>query len=339
MTLIVQQQVSLRHLNTLAVEAKAAYLIDITSTQQIPDALAFADDQKLPVMVLGAGSNILFRDDYPGLVLAMRTQGISFTETDRGVLVEVAAGENWHQLVMHCLQCGYYGIENLALIPGTVGAAPVQNIGAYGVELESVVESVYGWHIDERRWLQLSRQQCEFAYRDSIFKQALRDRFVISAVTLRLATDPTLHTSYAALSEYLADGGISQPTAEQVAAAVIAIRRSKLPDPAEIPNAGSFFKNPLVSMQDYKNLQQRFPDIVAYPVNETQVKLAAGWLMQRAGWKGAQRQGVGFHDQQALVLVNPGAGSGADLMAVAEAAQRDIQQQFGVSLEIEPRIY
>lgn len=339
MTLNVRQQVSLRQLNTLAVECSAAYLVDISAAQHIPEAVEFARSRHLPIMVLGAGSNILFSGDYTGVVLNIQTRGVTYSGNGAQVLVEAAAGENWHQLVMNCLQRGYYGIENLALIPGTVGAAPVQNIGAYGVELDSVVEAVHGWHMESKCWMTLSREQCEFAYRDSIFKRALRDHFVITSVTLNLTTETKVHTEYAALSDYLDANGISQPTPLDVADAVIAIRRSKLPDPEEIPNAGSFFKNPVISAADFVKLRQQFPGIVAYPVDDASVKLAAGWLMEQAGWKGVQQDGVGFHAEQALVLVNPGAVGGAAVMAVADAARRDVQDKFGVTLEVEPRIY
>lgn len=326
-------------LNTLAVTATADYLLTIDDAAQIPAAVDFARSRGLPLMVLGQGSNVVFGGDYAGLVLRMMTSGTTVKESGSDVLLEVAAGENWHQLVMNCLDRGYYGLENLALIPGTVGAAPVQNIGAYGVELESVLESVSGWHIDRGEWQLLSRQQCEFGYRDSVFKHALKDRFIISAVTLRLRTEADTHTDYQALRDYLQAHALDAADPRAVAAAVIAIRQSKLPDPAAIPNAGSFFKNPVVSRQQYEQLLQRYPDLVAYPLANDRFKLAAGWLLDRAGWKGKQRNGVGFFAEQALVMINPGHRAGAELMALAEDVRRDIQQQFGVELDIEPRVY
>lgn len=339
MTLSIADNVSLREYNTLAVPASARYLVRISSDPQVPEALAFAQQRGLPVMVLGQGSNVVFSGDYNGVVLLMQTSGISVSAAGEQALVDVAAGENWHQLVCWSLQQGYAGIENLALIPGTVGAAPIQNIGAYGVELCSVLDSVYGWHSDSAAWQRLSSAECQLGYRDSIFKHALKDRFVITSVRLRLTTTSQSNTQYETLSRYLQEQGIANPGPVQVAEAVMAIRRSRLPDPDTLANAGSFFKNPVVPASHYRTLLSQYPDLVSYPLADGTFKLAAGWLLERAGWKGRQLGGCGFHAQQALVLVNPGGASGADVMALAETVKNDISQMFGITLEIEPRVY
>lgn len=335
-----RQQVSLQSCNTLAIDACARYLLEVTEPGQIPAAVAFAKQQQLPLLVLGGGSNVVLSRDFPGVVLRMALRGIDVIDTGHDdIVLDVAAGENWHQLVEYCLQQGCHGLENLALIPGTAGAAPIQNIGAYGVELESLLESVSGWDIAAGEWRTLSAAECRFGYRDSIFKGELRDRFIITAIRLRLkrSFQPQLH--YRALADYLQQAGIAQPTPQQLVQAVIDVRRSKLPDPALTPNAGSFFKNPVVSAEQYAELVERFPQLVSFPQPDGGYKLAAGWLLEQAGWKGAQRGAVGVHDRQSLVLVNRDGGSGTELLALAEAIRQDVRERFGVELEIEPRVY
>lgn len=339
MSVSIAENVSLRGYNTLAVPVSAKYLVSIRSDQQVPEALAFARQHDLPFMVLGQGSNVVFRDDYHGVVLLLQTSGISVSESGEQVFLDVAAGENWHQLVCWCLQQGFFGIENLALIPGTVGAAPIQNIGAYGVELCSVLDSVSGWRCDKGEWQTLSSDECQLEYRDSVFKHALKDRFVITSVRLRLSRTPQPKLGYDSLARYLQEQGIADPDPHQVAAAVMQIRRSRLPDPESLPNAGSFFKNPQVSPGQHQALVSKYPELVSYPLADGSFKLAAGWLLERAGWKGRQSGGCGFHDRQALVMVNPGGASGAEIMALAEDVKDDIKHTFGVTLEIEPRVY
>lgn len=337
LVLDIQEYVSLRDFNTLGLSACARYFFELTAADDVPPLIEFAEAHQLPLLIVGGGSNIVITKDYPGLVVRMSTLGIDIEDGGDTVLVTAAAGENWHQLVARCLECGYYGIENLALIPGSVGAAPIQNIGAYGVELADVLVAVTGWDIQQKKWRQLDKEQCQLAYRDSVFKQQLNRRFVVTSVTLKLSKQAKINSSYSALQKALNDQAIVAPTPQQVAASVIALRQSKLPDPGDLPNVGSFFKNPVVNCEQAEQLRRDYPGMVQYQ-QERGVKLAAGWLLEQAGWKGARVADVGMHDQQALVLINYGQGSGGDVVELAEAIKRDILEKFAVHLEIEPTI-
>ncbi len=341
MALTIRQQVSLQPYNTLALAANAAYFASINSEAQLLEALEFAEQQGIAVMVLGGGSNVVLANDFPGLVLVMKIPGvepIASNSSEQGSLLKIGAGENWHQLVEYCLAHKLRGLENLALIPGTVGAAPIQNIGAYGVELQQLLHSLRGWDCQQGCWRELSASDGQFAYRDSIFKRALKGRFIITAVTLRLSDHWQAKTTYSALSNYLQQHSITDPSAEQIVEAVVAIRRSKLPDPAMIANAGSFFKNPLIPASQAAHLREDFPDMVQYPQSDGRVKLAAGWLLDQAGWKGRSMGPVAMHDQQALVLVNKGGADASELLQLVEAIKADIKQRYGVMLEVEPAI-
>lgn len=335
------QQAPLQCFNTLALPAQASYFYRVASLSDLIEAVAWASDHDLPLMILGGGSNVVLADDWPGLTIqiALRGRRIVSDNTEQ-VLVEAAAGENWHELVQWTLAEGLCGLENLTLIPGTVGAAPIQNIGAYGVELADRLVSVRGWSLDDQCERELSAAACRLAYRDSIFKHELRDRFVITVVTLGLSRSdrPVIH--YPALRDALAKRGVPPETATAVAveAAVRAVRQSKLPDPTVLANAGSFFKNPIVSRAQFERLQNDSPTIPGYPAGD-QVKLAAAWLVDQAGWKGKRRGGVGVHTLQALVLVHFGGADGRTLLALAAAIQRDVWARFGVQLELEPRVY
>lgn len=331
------RDVDLRPFNTLAVPARAAYFCRIASAGDIADAIAFSNARQLPCLILGGGSNIVLSRDFPGLVMHIAIEGVEARTVGERVELRAGAGENWDALVRHCLQRGWYGLENLIAIPGNVGAAPIQNIGAYGVELGSVLHSVEGWHIHRGKHETLNRDECELAYRDSIFKHRLRDQFIITHVNLHLSAVPAVNTEYQVLRAALADEPAVTP--EKVAAAVAAIRASKLPDPAEKPNVGSFFKNPVVSAADCRALRERYPELPVWPAGEGRCKLAAGWLVDRLGWKGRREADVGVHEQQALVLVNYGHAGGERLLALAERIRRDVLSTFGVNLEIEPRIY
>ena len=343
----IQQQVPLQKYNTLAIPVLAHYFVELRDEKHLPEYLAFAEKKHLPVLILGGGSNIVLTQDFVGLVIKMSLTGISVVEQGDAVIVTAAAGENWHDLVTWCLQQGYNGLENLALIPGSVGAAPIQNIGAYGVELTDIFESLSGWDCSSQEWKTLSREDCQFAYRDSIFKHALKNRFIITSVSLRLHLNGEVNVSYGALQQALqqtsqktAAEPTNTPSAQQVADAVIAIRQSKLPDPSVLPNAGSFFKNPVVSAGQATQLLSRFPDMAHYPQADGKVKLAAGWLLEQAGWKGKQLGTVGMHQQQSLVLVNHDVErtNGESVLTLAGQIQQDVQRQFSVTLEIEPTI-
>ncbi|GHA11801.1 UDP-N-acetylenolpyruvoylglucosamine reductase [Arenicella chitinivorans] len=330
-----QADADLRHYNTLGVPARARYLTVVNSTTLLTQALQFAHEANLAVLVLGQGSNTVLTRDFDGLVIHNQLRGVDvIQETDSYVELRVAAGENWHQFVSFAVTKHWYGVENLALIPGLVGAAPIQNIGAYGVEVKDVITAVE--YVDRTTLAiqTLSNDACQFAYRDSVFKNALCDATVITAVQIRLNKRAALNLDYPAL----ADQAGKQPSLESVFDAVCRIRTQKLPDPAAIPNAGSFFKNPVVTTEHHQRLKSQFPDLIGFATDDG-YKLAAGWLIDQAGWKNKEISGVRVHRQQALVVINPSNRSGADVMALAAAIQQDIVRIYDVQLEVEPRIY
>lgn len=336
---MIRVHVDLSSLNTFALPARARFFAELTDQNELPDLLAFANHQALPVLILGGGSNLVFTEDFPGLVIKMALRGVQLDSKGEACLVTAAAGENWPDLVEQCLEKHCYGLENLSLIPGCVGAAPIQNIGAYGVELKDVFYSLRGWDCFDQCWKTLTAEDCQFAYRDSVFKRELKNRFVITEVTLKLQTKPIVDTHYSALAQALNQQGLQQPSPRQVADAVIAIRKSKLPDPLKLPNAGSFFKNPIVSGQRAKTLAAEFPAMPQYPQPDGRVKLAAAWLIDQAGWKGKRLRDVVCHQQQALVLVNNGLADGQQVLNMARQIQADIKQRYAVELDIEPSVY
>lgn len=345
---LVQTDVDMSPYNTLAVSAKAAYFCEVDSETALTGILKWWKEQQkfrdlpLPLMPLGGGSNIVLADDYDGLVIRVMITGRDLIEEDdESLWVKVGAGENWHNWVEYCMGFHYWGLENLALIPGNVGAAPIQNIGAYGVELCDYFSELTAIEIASGIPVIFDRDACKFGYRDSVFKQRLRDKYIITSVVFKLRQQPALSYDYPALQDYFQNRQIAEPTAHQLFDAVCDVRTSKLPDPSEIPNVGSFFKNPVVPESQYLELRERFNDLVGYPAETQQdqhYKLAAGWLIDHAGWKGHQAGNVGVHDRQALVLTNQG-GTGEQVLALAQTIQADILQRFGVTLEIEPRVY
>lgn len=326
--------------NTLSLEGRANALVRVCTKTELLAALQWAAERDLTVIPLGEGSNVVIAADLDAMVVRTDMQGIEIIE-DRGdaVVVRVAAGENWHGFVQWSLEQGYYGLENLALIPGTVGAAPVQNIGAYGVELASFVQMVHCLPLNGGDPLSLPGVGCEFGYRDSIFKQALQDQFVITAVDLQLSRLARVETSYPALANALQTRGIETPTPRSVFDTVVDIRRSKLPDPSRVSNAGSFFKNPVVTEERARALIGDFPALPAYPQSDSRIKLPAAWLIDYCGWKGVRRNGLGIHPDHALVIVNYGNNNGAALLSLAEEVAASVFETFGLRLEIEPRVY
>lgn len=331
---------ALRGYNTLALDARAEAFAEVTTEADLLDALAWARDRALPVVALGEGSNVVLAGDLDALVLRIASRGIEVLEqTDEDVLLRVAAGENWHAFVRWCLDAGYYGIENLALIPGTVGAAPIQNIGAYGVELDAVFQRLHAVTVADGSERVFDRAACEFGYRDSVFKHALRDRLVITAVELRLSRRPAVDIRYPSLSEFFAEVGEPDPTPEDVFTAVVSIRSTRLPDPAREPNAGSFFKNPVLTPDEMRSLAGKAQGIACYPQPDGTLKVPAAWLIERCGWKGHRRGGTGVHDHHALVLVNRGDNDGGKLLALAGEIAASVREAFDVELEIEPRVY
>ncbi len=332
----IQVDVPLQQYNTLAIPAKAAFLSRCTNLNQIRQCLSFAADKDLAPIVLGEGSNTVFAKDVDGLVILNRLTGIEvLKETEQSVVIKVAAGENWHDFVKYALEQSWFGLENLALIPGLVGAAPIQNIGAYGVEVKDAIESVEFIDIASLESRKLNQSECEFAYRDSIFKKDLRDCCIITSVTFRLTKLADSNISYPALANSVPQSASPLDVFE----AVCEIRSSKLPMPDDLPNAGSFFKNPIVSASQHLELIERFSDLVSYPISGGGAKLAAGWMIDQRGWKSKSVQGVYMHREQALVLINPNMKSGQSVLHLAGEIQADIKCHFGVTLEIEPRVY
>ncbi|MBW2941944.1 UDP-N-acetylmuramate dehydrogenase [Zhongshania sp. CAU 1632] len=333
----IMQNVDLAGFNTLAVPARAAYFVEVTTLDELQEALAFSRQRNKAPVVLGGGSNVVLTGDIDGLVVRLALRGVECSERGDERLVTAAAGENWHELVCYCIAQGYYGLENLIAIPGSVGAAPIQNIGAYGVELSKVLESVTGWDCEQSQLRTLSAEQCQLSYRDSIFKHELKDLFIITSVCLRLSAIAHPEVSYPALRAELSDP--EQVSPQQIAEHVAAIRAAKLPDYRREPNAGSFFKNPLISAEKATELLGQYPGLAHWPMSNGQVKLAAAWLVDQSGWKGRREGGVGIHPKQAIVVVNYDACSGRDILGFAARIQADVLRKYGVTLDIEPRVY
>jgi len=323
----IQENVNLASFNSFGVASQARHFGTVTSVAELEFALDFAEKQRLPVHILGGGSNTLFVADYPGLVLRIAIAGIEPLEAP-GQL-RIGAGEKWHHLFTHSLKKELYGLENLALIPGLCGAAPIQNIGAYGVELEQFFVSLEAFNLATREIKTFDDDACEFGYRDSLFKQP-GNPWVVLSLTLQLHTEPAPVLTYPALVEAL---GTATPTPQQIFDSVCAIRSSKLPDPAKLGNAGSFFKNPVVSRDKYQSLKADHPDLPCYDTEDADlVKLPAAWLLDTLGWKGRQRGSAAVHDQHALVLVNPGDASGEDILLLAQEMSTSVLEKFGIAL-------
>jgi UDP-N-acetylmuramate dehydrogenase len=343
--------------NTFGFDVRAQFACLIDREEQLLAAVRDPRAAGLPRLVLGGGSNVVLSGDFAGLVLLVSLRGRRVVREDQhGWYVEAAGGEPWHDFVAWTLEQGLPGLENLALIPGTVGAAPIQNIGAYGLEMCERFASLRAIELATGEIVELDAQACRFGYRDSFFKREGRERFVITSVTFRLPKAWQPRAGYADLARELAargyaagtgqaevvdgadcvSGTAKQPTAQAIFEAVVAVRRAKLPDPLELGNAGSFFKNPVIDAGQFDALKHREPDIVSYPQPDGRVKLAAGWLIDRCGWKGRAMGAAAVHERQALVLVNRGGACGAQVLALAKAIQRDVLERFGVELETEP---
>ena len=339
MSLNVQVNASLKPFNSFGVDVTASLFAQAHTDADVREALLYAADHKMPLLVIGGGSNLLLTGNVTALVLRMASRGIRLLEDDgERVVVEAEAGEVWHAFVLWTLGQGLSGLENLSLIPGTVGAAPMQNIGAYGVEIKDVFAGLTALDRQTGELRDFTLAECNFGYRDSLFKQQA-GRWLILRVRFALSRAASLHLEYGPVRQRLSEQGIDRPTASDVSRAISSIRSEKLPDPAVLGNAGSFFKNPVVSATLAAELKLAHPGMIGYPQADGRVKLAAGWLIEAAGWKGFREADAGVHRLQSLVLVNYGSATGLQLLALAQRIQADIEQRFAVQLEMEPNLY
>lgn len=339
----IQENISLKQYNTFGIDVSAKQFAVFNTVEVLSELLEFAQppttNHQPSTLILGGGSNILFTKNFDGLVLKNELKGIEvIKEDDEFVYVKAAAGENWHQFVLRCINNNWAGVENLSLIPGNVGASPMQNIGAYGVEIKDVFHSLEAFHKNDKAIVAFNLQDCEFGYRESVFKRKCKDQFVITAVTFRLRRQPVFNTSYGAIEQELEKMGVNQLSIRAISNAVINIRSSKLPNPAEIGNAGSFFKNPEIVTEQFENLKTNYPNIVGYALPNNKTKLAAGWLIEQCGWKGYREGDAGCHAKQALVLVNYGNATGNDVYMLSEKIIASVKEKFGVVLEREVNI-
>ncbi len=335
--LTIQENISLKPYNTFGIPASAVAFAEILCEEDLISLLQ-EDLTGQPLLILGGGSNVLFTKDFEGLVIKMSIQGIKFEETAQGIEVTSGAGVLWHELVVYCVTQGFAGLENLSLIPGTVGASPVQNIGAYGVELKDIFKSCVAYEIATGTKKIFTYNDCKFGYRDSIFKTELKGKYVITSVTFKLSATPKINTRYGAIQEELQRRNIAQPTIADISNVVSEIRVGKLPDPSTIGNAGSFFKNPVIAPMQFQELYIKFPDVVHYPLVDGYQKLAAGWLIEQCGFKGIISGNTGTWKHQALVLVNYGGATGAEVYSFSEQIISKVNAKFGVVLEREVNI-
>lgn len=340
----IRENISLKPYHTFGIDVLARYF---SSFKTIDELEELACNSKFnpegsgqnPKLILGGGSNVLFLKNYNGLVMKNEIAGIEVVAEDENhVYVQAGAGENWHKLVMYCVENGFAGIENLSLIPGNVGASPMQNIGAYGVEIKDVFYELEAWHINDNAIKKFSVEECEFGYRESVFKHKYKGAFVITGVTYRLNKKPVYHTSYGAVQQELEKMDVQELGIKAISQAIINIRSSKLPDPKEIGNAGSFFKNPALEKSKFEKLKMEFPGIPSFPFNDTQVKVPAGWLIEQCGWKGYRKGDAGCYPKQALVLVNYGTASGDEIFSLSEKVLQSVKNKFGIVLEREVNI-
>lgn len=334
-----KENYSLKNLNTFGINAYCRYFTEFNTIDSLKEIIEHPISKNHEKLILGGGSNILFTKDFNGIVLKNNILGIEkIKEDENHVYIKVGAGVNWHSFVLYCIEKNYSGVENLSLIPGNVGASPMQNIGAYGVEVKDVIETVHGILTNDLSEFSLSNSACKFAYRESIFKHELKNQAVITHVIYRLNKTPKFNTSYGAIEQELEKMNIKELSIKAISEAVCNIRRSKLPNPSEIGNAGSFFKNPTVDKTTFEKLKTQFSDMPNYPQADGNIKLAAGWLIEQCGWKGFRNNNFGVHKNQALVLVNYGNAKGGDIYRLSEDILQSVKEKFGIYLEREVNI-
>jgi UDP-N-acetylmuramate dehydrogenase len=334
------RDVSLKPYNTFGIEVKTDYFVEINQTVAYIQMLSKPEIQGKHQLIIGGGSNLLLTHDFDGVVIKNNIKGITVVNQDsEHIWVKVGAGENWHEFVLHCIENGWGGVENLSLIPGTVGATPIQNIGAYGVEIKDVLELVEFVNPKTGEINYFTQADCKLAYRDSIFKHKLKGKAFITHVTYKLTKhNHRFNLSYGDIKRVLAEKNIEKPTLKAISDAVISIRQSKLPDPAVIGNCGSFFKNPEITAKRFERMKSIFPDIVGFELPDHSVKVAAGWLIEQCGWKGKTVKNAGVHDKQALVIVNKGGATGEEIKQLALEIKRSVEEKFGIALETEVNI-
>ena len=337
--MIIREYISLKPYNTFGIDIKARFFIELLTEDDVFSFFSSVNDFPEPHLFIGGGSNMLFTKDFSGTVIRVGTKGIGVEEeNDDFVVVRVAAGENWDDFVRYCVEKGWGGLENLSLIPGNVGTGPIQNIGAYGVEIKDVILDIEVFRIETMVKTVLSGEECEFGYRDSIFKGRDKGKYFILSVRFRLSKHPDLKLDYGAIREELQAMKVSDPTIADVRNAVCRIRQRKLPDPQKTGNAGSFFKNPVVSEAKYLELKERYPSIVSYPSGAC-YKIAAAWMIEHLGWKGKRAGDAGVHEHQPLVLVNYGSATGKEILQLADMVSESVFNEFGVRLETEVNVY
>jgi len=335
----IQENVSLKLYNTFGIDVTARYFATFENVTELEEILNSKLQTSNSKLILGGGSNILFTKDYSGIVLKNDIKGIEIVqEDDEFIYLKAGAGENWHQFVLHCVQNNYAGVENLSLIPGNVGASPMQNIGAYGVEIKDVFYELEAVHLQDKTIQKFGLEDCSFGYRESVFKNKYKDQFIITSVTYRLNKKPSFNTSYGAINQELEIMGVKNLSMQAISQAIINIRTSKLPDPKDLGNAGSFFKNPVISNEQFNALKQAFPNVIAFPSGAQHTKLAAGWLIEQCGWKGYRKGDAGCFPKQALVLVNYGNATGKEIFDLSEEIIHSVKKKFSLVLEREVNI-
>ena len=334
--MVIKENYNLQQLNSFGINVQAKYFSVFSNEYFLAELL---EKNKEQLLVLGGGSNILFTKNFDGLVLKNEIVGIEIVKQDEhSVYLKAGAGVGWHEFVLYCIENNFAGVENLSLIPGNVGASPMQNIGAYGVEVKDVFYELEAYDIKEKKSVTFSKTDCEFGYRESIFKNKYKGKFIITSVSFKLNKIPVFNTSYGAIENELEKMGAQSLSIKAISDAVIRIRQSKLPDPKIIGNAGSFFKNPTIKNKQFNNLKNKFPLIVGYPVGEYETKLAAGWLIEKCGWKGYRKADAGCHEKQALVLVNYGNATGEEILQLSEKIINSVKLMFNVELHREVNI-